>query len=87
MKKSGSHSAQTQPELRTPPSPEGKTRELVRDPLNFFLTMTREDSDPDLIASLRRRKYHPEEEERMKPLAAVFFRIDRELPLVGSGED
>ena len=53
----------------------------------LFLTRVREESDPEVIASLKRRKYAPEEEERMKPLAAVFFRIDRELPLIGAGEE
>jgi hypothetical protein len=53
----------------------------------FFLTKVRESSDPDVIDSLRRRKYAPEEEERMKPLAAVYFTVDRELPLIGSGEE
>ena len=31
--------------LRTPPSPEGQARALVRDPLNFFLTLTRQYGD------------------------------------------
>ena len=51
----------------------------------FFLTRVREESDPEVISSLRRRKYAPEEEESMKPLAAVFFKVDRELPLIGAG--
>ena len=45
MQKSTARSKQTPSELRTPPSPEGKTRELVRDPLNFFLTITRQYGD------------------------------------------
>ena len=52
----------------------------------FLMTRVREDQDPDLIASLRRRKYPPGEEEQMKPLTAVFFSIDKELPLIGAGE-
>jgi hypothetical protein len=53
----------------------------------FFLTKVREESDPEVIASLKRRRYPPEEEERMKPLAAVFFRIEKELPLIGAGDE
>jgi cytochrome P450 len=45
MPKPRSRSKHTQAELRTPPSPESKTRELVRDPLNFFLTITRQYGD------------------------------------------
>ena len=52
----------------------------------FLMTKVREDDDATLIASLRRRKYPPGEEEQMKPLVAVFFSIDKELPLVGAGE-
>ena len=53
----------------------------------FFLTRIREESDPEVINSLKRRRYPREEEEKMKPLAAVFFSIDRELPLIGAGEE
>jgi hypothetical protein len=52
----------------------------------FLMTKVREDDDAALIASLRRRTYPPGEEERMKPLTAVFFSVDKELPLVGAGE-
>lgn len=53
----------------------------------FFLTRVREESDPEVISSLKRRKYPPAEEEKMKPLAAVFFQVDRELPLIGAGDE
>lgn len=53
----------------------------------FFLTKVREESDPEVINSLKRRRYPREEEGQMKPLAAVFFSIDRELPLIGAGEE
>ena len=52
----------------------------------FLMTRVREDHDADLVASLRRRRYQPGEEEQMKPLVAVFFSIDKELPLVGAGD-
>ena len=53
----------------------------------FFLTRVREESDPEVINSLKRRRYPREEEEKMQPLAAVFFKIDKELPLIGAGDD
>ena len=53
----------------------------------FFLTRVREESDPEVIESLKRRRYPPKEEARMRPLAAVFFSIDKELPLIGAGEE
>ena len=48
----------------------------------IMLTKVREEQDTDLLKSLRRRKY-PDEKEEMKFL--VFFKLDQELPLVGSG--
>jgi len=48
----------------------------------LFLTKVREEQDTDLLKSLRRRQYLDEKDE-MKFLA--FFKLDRELPLVGSG--
>jgi hypothetical protein len=49
----------------------------------LFLTRVREEQDSELLQSLRRRKYSPEEEAKMKPLFLVFFKLDRERPLVG----
>jgi hypothetical protein len=48
----------------------------------LMLTKVREEQDTDLLKSLRRRQY-PDEKEEMKFL--VFFKLDQELPLVGSG--
>ena len=48
----------------------------------IMLTKVREEQDTDLLKSLRRRQY-PDEKEEMKFL--VFFKLDQELPLVGSG--
>ena len=53
----------------------------------FFLTKVREEDDPEVINSLKRRRYPREEEDKMKPLTAVFFQIDRVLPLIGAGEE
>lgn len=48
------------------------------------LTKVREEQDTELLQSLRRRKYSPEEEAEMKPLHLVFFQLDHERPLVGN---
>ena len=51
----------------------------------FFLTMEREEVDSELLYELRRRSYPPEKDRR-DPKFLVFFSVDEELPLVGSGE-
>lgn len=48
------------------------------------LTKVREEADSELLESLRRRRYSKEQEEGMKPLYLVYFKIDNELPLVGA---
>ena len=48
----------------------------------LFLTKVREEQDTELLQSLRRRKYSPEDEAKMKPLFLVFFQLDHERPLV-----
>jgi len=50
----------------------------------LFLTKVREEQDTELLQSLRRRKYSPEDESGMKPLFLVFFQLDHERPLVGN---
>ena len=49
----------------------------------LFLTKVREEQDTELMQSLRRRQYIDEKDEVR---FLVFFRIDKELPLVGSGK-
>ena len=49
----------------------------------FFLTKVREEQDSELLQSLRRRQYIGEKDEAK---FLVFFKIDRQLPLVGTGE-
>ena len=49
----------------------------------LFLTKVREEQDTELMQSLRRRQYIYEKDEVQ---FLVFFRIDKELPLVGSGK-
>ena len=48
----------------------------------FFLTKIREEQDSELLQSLRRRQYLNEKDESK---FLVFFKIDKDLPLVGSG--
>ena len=49
----------------------------------FFLSKVREEQDTELLQSLRRRQYIDEKDETR---FLVFFKIDKELPLVGAGE-
>jgi hypothetical protein len=48
----------------------------------FFLTKVREEQDSELLQSLRRRQYIDEKDESK---FLVFFKIDKELPLIGAG--
>ncbi len=52
----------------------------------FFLTKVGEEQDQDKIESLRRRTYIPDAKIHQGANFLVFFRIDKELPLIGSGE-
>ncbi|MGC9195740.1 MAG: pyridoxamine 5'-phosphate oxidase family protein [Syntrophobacteraceae bacterium] len=52
----------------------------------LYLTKVREEADTALIESLRRKVYPPEFEEKAGPKSVVFFKIEKELPLVGSEE-
>ena len=49
----------------------------------IFLTKIREEEESEQLYALRRRTY-PDSREEAKFL--VFFKIDKELPLVGAGE-
>lgn len=46
----------------------------------LFLAKIREENNPELVKKIKRRKYLDENQE---PMYLVYFRIDRELPLVG----
>jgi hypothetical protein len=48
----------------------------------LFMTKVREEKDSELLDSLRRRQYLDEKEEAK---FLVFFKLDKELPLVGAG--
>ena len=49
----------------------------------FFLSKVREEQDTELLQSLQRRQYIDAKDEAK---FLVFFKIDRELPLVGAGD-
>ena len=48
----------------------------------LFLTKVGEEQDSELLMSLRRRQYLNEKDEAK---FLVFFKIDKELPLIGDG--
>ena len=48
----------------------------------LFMTKLREEKDSELLNSLRSRQYLDEKEEAK---FLVFFKLDKELPLVGAG--
>jgi hypothetical protein len=50
----------------------------------LYLTKTREDSDPEVIKTVRRRKtYELPDEDQKRNSFLVYFHIDKVLPLVG----
>lgn len=51
----------------------------------LFLTKIREEKDSELTDKLKRRWLTPEEDKAKGPKFLVVFRIDKELPLIGSG--
>ncbi len=51
----------------------------------LYLSKVREEQDTELFQSLRRRVYPPDKEKATGPKFLVFFRLDKELPLIGAG--
>jgi hypothetical protein len=51
----------------------------------LFLSKMREEQDTDLLFSLRRKEYQESEAQR-GPLFLVVFKVDKVLPLIGTGE-
>ena len=49
----------------------------------LYLTKVREEQDTELLESLRKREYLDEREESK---FLVFFKVTKELPLIGSGQ-
>jgi hypothetical protein len=54
--------------------------------LRLFLKKSKENSDPDLIASMTRRHIQPELDAQKGPKHLVIFTVEKVLPLIGSGE-
>ncbi len=52
----------------------------------IYLIKVREEQDAELIRSLRRKVHPPEVEEKEGARSIVFFKIDKMLPLVGTGD-
>ncbi len=50
----------------------------------FFLKKVKESQDPELIESLRRKSYPTRSEDADTKEFAVFFAVEKELPLIGS---
>jgi hypothetical protein len=50
--------------------------------VRLFLTKVREEENTELLKSLRKRQYINDNDESS---FLVFFKLDKELPLVGSG--
>jgi len=50
--------------------------------IRLFLTKLRDEKDTELLRTLKRRRYEGDEEGRH----LVFFKVDKILPLIGSGE-
>ena len=49
----------------------------------LFLKKLREEKNPELINKIKRRKYTDENEE---PKFLVYFKLEKELPLIGGGQ-
>lgn len=54
--------------------------------VRLFLQKVREDDDPELIAQMTRRHLTPAEDKAKGPKHLVYFRVEKILNLVGSGE-
>lgn len=52
----------------------------------FFLTKISEEKDSELLMQLKRRVY-PKDKDLKRPRFLVFFKIEKELPLIGPGEE
>jgi hypothetical protein len=52
----------------------------------IYVTKVREEQDTELLKSLRRRLHGSGKEQTAGPRFLVFFKVEKELPLVGPGE-
>jgi hypothetical protein len=53
----------------------------------LFLTKLREETETELLYQLKRKERSPQEDAERGEKFLVFFRIDKELPLIGAGGD
>ena len=53
--------------------------------IRLFLKKIREEKDTELLHSIRRKKHASQKEEKEEPRFLVFFKVEKVLPLVGSG--
>jgi hypothetical protein len=53
--------------------------------MRLYLTRVREEKDSDLIAKLSRRQYRSDQDRRESRFL-VFFKLEKERPLVGDRE-
>lgn len=53
--------------------------------VRLYLIKEREETDSELLYSLRRKEYPAEKESERGPMFLVFFKIDKVLPLIGAG--
>lgn len=52
--------------------------------VRLFLRKLKEETDPELIHSMRRRHLTPEEDKGHGPSFVVFFAVEKILPLIGT---
>ena len=53
----------------------------------FFLKKVREEQDSELLYQLRRRSYPDDDRIHSEAKFLVFFQVEKELPLIGSGKE
>ena len=53
--------------------------------LRLYLKKTREDDNPELVASMTRRHLSPELDVQKGPKHLVYFVVEKILPLIGNG--
>ncbi|MFP3912803.1 MAG: pyridoxamine 5'-phosphate oxidase family protein [Desulfobacteraceae bacterium] len=54
--------------------------------VRLFLKKVREEADTELLYTIRRRKYAAEPNQEEKSKFLVFFQVEKQLPLIGSGD-
>lgn len=53
----------------------------------LYLTRVREEENSPLLAALKRRQRTPEADAEKGPLFLSVFKVDREAPLIGAGDN